>query len=129
MLALLTATLLLTAIIARKTYTPENNLNQSAKFLEENLHKKESLVYDKLNSKPAFDKLKTLPSNEQYALDFMEDMTTDNGIWVITLNNGKLSYWSGIKLIPNNAAYIKDGVSFIKTNNGYYEVIKKTDGA
>ncbi len=128
MLALLTATLLLTALIARKTYTPQNSLNQSAKLLEENLHKKEKLVNEKISTKAAFDKLKTLPTDHQYALDFMREMTTDNSIWVLAFNNDELVFWSGIKLMPRNVAAIKSGSSFIKNNNGYYELVKKTDG-
>ncbi|MEO8886305.1 MAG: ATP-binding protein [Mucilaginibacter sp.] len=127
MLALLTATLLLTAIIARKTYTPQNSLNQSAKVLEDNLHRKESLVYQKINTEEAFGKLKTLTTDGQYALDFIKEMTTDNRIWVVTFNNNTLSFWSGIKVIPS-ITVIRNGASFIKTANGYYEVIKKTEG-
>jgi two-component system nitrogen regulation sensor histidine kinase NtrY len=128
MLALLTATLLLTAIIARKTYTPQNSLNQSAKLLEENLHAKEKLVNEKIKNKAAFDKLKALPTDHQYALDFMREMTINNSIWVLAFNNDELVFWSGIKLMPSNIAAVKSGSSFIKTNNGYYELVKKTDG-
>ncbi|RZA00838.1 MAG: hypothetical protein EOP47_12825, partial [Sphingobacteriaceae bacterium] len=128
MLALLTAMLLLTAIIARNTYTTKNSLNQSAKLLEENLHKKEKLVNEKISTKAAFDKLKTLPTDHQYALDFMREMTTNNSIWVLAFNNDELVFWSGIKLMPRNVEAIKSGSSFIKNNNGYYELVKKTDG-
>lgn len=129
MLALLTATLLLTAIIARKTNTPQNNLNQSAKLLEDNLHKKEKLVNGKIDTKAAFDKLKTLPTDHKYALDFIKEMTTNNSIWVLAFNKDELVFWSGIKLMPRrNVAAIKNGSSFIKNNNGYYERVKKTDG-
>src|SRR5690242_18306549 len=87
MLALLTAMLLLTAIIARKTYTAKNSLNQSAKLLEENLHKKEELVNSKLGTTASFNKLKSLPTDHSYALDFIRDMTTNNSIWVLAYNN------------------------------------------
>ena len=49
MLALLCASLLFTAIIVQKTYTPVNNLDQSAKTLENNLHKKERYVNEVIN--------------------------------------------------------------------------------
>lgn len=128
MLALLTATLLLTAIIARKTNTPQNSLNQSAKLLEDNLHKKEALVNEKIKTSAAFNKLKTLHTDHQYALDIIQEMTLDNYIWVLTFNKDELVFWSGLKFIPGNVGAIKSGSSFVKTNNGYYEVVKKTDG-
>ncbi len=128
MLTLLTAMLLLTAIIARKTYTTQNSLNQSARLLEENLHKKEALVNEQINTSATFNKLKTLPTDHQYALDFMREMTINNNIWVLAYNNDELVFWSGIKFVPRNVAAIKNGSSFIKTYNGYYEVVKKTDG-
>ena len=48
---------------------------------------------------------------------------------MITYTNDTVSFWSGIKVIPEpNKLDIKEGVSFIKDTNGYYEVIKKTEG-
>ena len=128
MLALLTATLFFTAIIARKINTPQNSLNQSARLLEANLHKKEALVYDRIKTKEAFDKLKTLPTDEQYALQVINDITTKYRIWVVTTTNNEVNFWAGIKVIPVNTTSIKEGASFIKTSNGYYEVIKRSDG-
>ena len=60
LLALLFASLLLTAIIVQKTYTPKNNLYQTGQTLEDNLHKKEALLIALSTTKPRFDKLKTL---------------------------------------------------------------------
>ncbi|MDB5110488.1 MAG: hypothetical protein JWR67_1602 [Mucilaginibacter sp.] len=128
MLALLTATLLLTSIIAEKTYTPADSLHQSSKLLEHKLHKKESLVYETLNDKSLFNQLKNLPDNEKDAFDYIEKFTTKQQIWFITLKNKQLSFWSGIKIIPDNISFIKEGISFLKEPNGYYEAIKKSDG-
>jgi signal transduction histidine kinase len=55
-------------------------------------------------------------------------MTTNNSIWVLAFNNDQLVFWSGIKLMPSNVAAIKNGSSFIRNSNGYYELVKKTDG-
>jgi two-component system nitrogen regulation sensor histidine kinase NtrY len=44
MLALLCASLFFTAVIVRKTYTTVNNLDQTAKVLENNLQKKEAIL-------------------------------------------------------------------------------------
>ena len=128
MLALLCASLLFTAIIVQKTYTPANNLNQSAKALENNLHKKERYVNEVINDTARFGQLKMLKRTPQLALKFIRQFTTEKSIWFITLTNGQLSFWSGIKFIPEYPAAIKEGYSFQKGPNGYYEAIKKTEG-
>jgi two-component system nitrogen regulation sensor histidine kinase NtrY len=128
LLALLCVSLFFTAIVVQKTYTPVNNLNQTAKTLEDNLHQKEEYVNDLLSNKKRFNQLKSLPNDSQNALLLIQDFTTDNNIWFITLTNNNLSFWSGIKVIPENPSLIKDGHSFIKESNGYYEAIKKTEG-
>ncbi|HWZ15612.1 MAG TPA: ATP-binding protein [Mucilaginibacter sp.] len=128
LLGLLCASLFFAAIVVQKTHTPVNNLEQTAKTLEGNLHKKEKWVNDVLNSKSAFNQLKTLPDNQTAALKLIQHFTTDKSIWFITLTNGNLSFWSGVKVIPPDAGSIKDGYSFRKETNGYYEEIKKTEG-
>jgi two-component system nitrogen regulation sensor histidine kinase NtrY len=128
MLGLLCASLLLTAVIVRNTYTPVNNLDQTAKELESNLRKKESLVNAFINNKNLYDKLKTLPHSPQTSVDLINEFTTDNNIWFITLTNNQLSFWSGIKVIPARPAAMDEGVSFHQEPNGFYEVIKKTEG-
>jgi two-component system nitrogen regulation sensor histidine kinase NtrY len=129
MLVLLSASLLLTATIVRSTYTSVTNLNQTAKILEDNLHKKEDFINDAISTPNAFNKFKALSTNEQEALDYIQDFTTRHNIWFITLTNNNLQFWSGIKVMPANLATIKEGPSFIKEPNGYYEAIRKTEGA
>lgn len=128
LLALLFASLLLTAIIVQNTYTPKNSLYQTAQTLEESLHKKEAIVNRVLDDKFSFNKLKNLSNNEQDALSTIKYFTTDAGIWAVTYNESRLTFWSGIKVIPTRPDLIRDGYSFIKEVNGYYEVIKKTEG-
>lgn len=128
MLALLTATLMLTAIIARITYTPEDSLRQTSKILEDNLHKKEALIYKSLNDPASFNRLMHIADNPTDANSFIEKFTKNNYTWFITLKAGHLAFWSGTKIIPDNAAQIKDGVATITQRNGFYEVIKKSKG-
>jgi len=128
MLALLCASLLFTAIIVQKTYTPVNNLDQTARTLENNLHKKERYVNEVINDSAQFKRLKLLKKAPQLGLKYIQQFTTEKSIWFITLTNGQLSFWSGIKVIPDFPATIKEGYSFQKEANGYYEVIKKTEG-
>lgn len=128
LLALLFASLLFTATIVQSTYTPINNLDQTAKILEKNLHKKEKSVTLLLDNKKEFNGLKSLKDRPYDALKLIKDYTTDKGIWLITYTNDSVSFWSGIKVAPEKNHLIKEGVSFIQTPNGYYEAIKKSEG-
>jgi len=128
LLALLFASLLLTAIVVQKTYTPKNNLYQTAQTLEDNLHKKEEFVHKIIDDKASFDKLKTLKDNDQEALKTIKTFTTDENIWAITTSKGHLTFWSGVKVIPDNLEGIREGYSFIRESNGFYDVIKKSEG-
>lgn len=128
LLTLLFASLLLTALIIQKTYTPKNNLYQTAQTLENNLHKKEAFVNNIINNKASFDNLKTLEDDEQAALKTIKTFTTDENVWVTTFKNGRLTFWSGIKVIPQHPNLIREGHSFVQESNGYYEVIKKSEG-
>jgi signal transduction histidine kinase len=120
--------LLFTAIIVQKTYSPVNNLVKSGLTLEDNLHKKEAYVNELLNDKLKFRMLKYLPDNEQDALNDIGEVSVKNRILFATLHNNRLAFWSGIKVLPDNLAGIKEGYSFIKQPNGYYETIKKSKG-
>ncbi len=128
LLALLFASLLLTAIIVKKTYTPKNNLFQTAQTLEDNLHKKEAFVNNIIDNKASYDKLKTLGDDEQAALKAIKTFTTDQNIWATTFKDGRLVFWSGVKVIPQHPNSIHEGYSFVQESNGFYEVIKKSEG-
>ncbi|GAB2702131.1 HAMP domain-containing sensor histidine kinase [Mucilaginibacter koreensis] len=116
-----------TAVIVRWFYTPQDNLIQSAKTLEDHLHKKEKWVNQLLTAEK-FNQLKTLNQKPEHAFNLIDEYTREKRIWMLTLHNGKINFWSGIKVLPNNPAIIKDGTSLIHQPNGYYEVIKKTQG-
>jgi two-component system nitrogen regulation sensor histidine kinase NtrY len=128
LLVLLFASLLFTAIIVESTYTPANNLIQTAKLLENNLHAKEADVYNALNNQQVFDEIKQLRNTPAKGLAYINEYTMKNGIWILVYKNGLLDFWTGVRVIPQNAAKLKEGCSFIKQPNGYYETIKKTEG-
>lgn len=127
LLALICLGLFLTAIIAKQTYSPENNLESSAKTLEGNLNQKEDIVNGFINSKTTFFKIKNVNNDEQFALSLV-DLAHDQKIYVATFQNNTLSYWSGVRVLPDNSA-LKNGASFFREKNGYYEAIKKTEGS
>lgn len=126
LLALICLSLFLTAIIAKKSYSPRNNLESSAKTLETHLHQKEVLAHSFIDDKTNFIKLKNIDNNEQYALDLI-DLLKSEKLYITTYRNNTLTYWNGVRVLPANAQHIKEGSSFIKESNGYYEAIKKTD--
>ncbi|MBS1530479.1 MAG: hypothetical protein JSU01_09240, partial [Bacteroidetes bacterium] len=128
MLALLFASLLLTATIVQQTYTPKNSLYQTAQTLEDNLHKKESFAAGIFNDKKSFDQLKTLESDDNAALQTIKNFTTDKNIWVATYVKNRLVFWSGVKVIPSRPDTIAEGFSLVDGLNGRYDVLKKTDG-
>lgn len=128
LLALLFVSLLFTATIVQSTYTPVNNLDQTAAILENNLHQKEKDVLGLINNNTSFNSLKTLQNHPAAALKFINDYTADKNIWLITYSNDTVNFWSGVKAIPEGNEHIKEGVSFIKEPNGYYEAIKKSEG-
>lgn len=115
-------------MIVQKTYTPVNNLYQTANTLEANLNKKERYVFKVINDQEAFNQLKSRPDDYQNALNLIQNLTTDKNTRLITLAGGHLNFWSDNEIIPEYPASIKEGSSFIKDANGYYEAIKKTVG-
>ncbi|RKR81114.1 HAMP domain-containing protein [Mucilaginibacter gracilis] len=127
LLALICLSLFLTAIIAKQSYSPRNNLDSSAKTLETNLRQKETFARDFIDNKTNFIKLKSVANSEQYALD-LTNLVKNEHLYLCTYSNNQLSYWNGVSALPDNIAQYKDGTSFIKTTNGYYELIKKSDG-
>jgi len=128
LLALLFVSLLFTASIVQSTYTPVKNLDQTAQILENNIRKKEAYVSKVLYDKTQYNSLKTLRDNPNLALKYIQNFVTDRSIWFVTFTNDTLSFWSGIKVIPQNNSDITEGVSFIRQDNGYYEAIKKSEG-
>lgn len=128
LLALIFASLLLTAIVVKKTYTPKTNLDQSGRALEKSIRDKENYVNSILSNKAAFEDLKTLDKNEVKAIALIENLTTINRIWLAIETGSKLTFWSGVKILPTANQPIKEGRSFIKRPNGYFEAIKKTEG-
>ncbi len=128
LLALLFVSLLLTATVVQSAYTPVDNLDQTAATLEKNLQKKESYIAKVFDDEASYNKLKKLQDSSTAALSFIEEFTTNRQIWFVTFTNDTLSFWSGIKAVPTDNRKIKEGVSFIKEPNGYYEAVKKSEG-
>jgi two-component system nitrogen regulation sensor histidine kinase NtrY len=114
-------------MVLRNSYTPRNAFVSSAHTLESNLQKQEELVEEMFGGK-AFEQLKTLPDSSLEALEQLNKITVVNRIWLVTYKNDKLAFWTGIKVVPESYKTFKEGSSFIREPNGYYEAIRKTEG-
>lgn len=128
LLGLICLSLFLTAIIVKQTYSPENNLESSAKTLEDHLHEKETRVHRFLDDKAEFFKLKNADNDEQYALKLVA-IAHEEKIYIATYQKDSLIFWSGVRVLPDKINNVKNGSSFIQDANGYYEEIRKTEGA
>lgn len=127
-LAILCATFLLTGTIVQWTFTPRVDLSQTAAILEQNLHNKENFVKS-LVDKDHIDRLKRLATDNKDAVNFIEDATLNHRVLVYTYVNNHLTFWSAVKVMPPTPTIYKEGSQFIKLSNGYYEVIRKTEGS
>ena len=129
LLGLLFASLLFTTIFVEKTYTPANNLAQTARALENNLREKEEFVYSTLNNKTDLTEIQSLTYAHPKALYYINEFTANRYIWFVTFKDDQLKFWSGAKMAPTDIKKIKEGYSFLQLKNGYYEIIKKTQGS
>jgi two-component system nitrogen regulation sensor histidine kinase NtrY len=127
LLALICLSLFLTAIIAKKSYSPGNILESSAKTLETNLGKKELIAHSFIDDKTNFIKLKKISNNEVYGLELIDFLKKEK-LYIATYHSNKLTYWNGVRVLPDDIGNLRDGVSFRKESNGYYEEVKKTEG-
>ncbi len=126
-LAILCASLLLTAIVVRSSYTPQTDFIANAHQLQSNLQHREKEVQQILSGK-SFERLKTFPQNDKAALEDINEITVKKRIWLFAYHNNKLTFWTGIKIIHEDPLKVREGRSFVKESNGYYEAIRKTEG-
>lgn len=117
-----------TAISLNKSITQTDLLKHEGKILQNNLWIKERIIYDFISNKQKLEKAKQYHLNETYALDFIK-LYRDNRVNILTYENNELKFWSSSKIIPSHVKTIKEGTSVIQLVNGWYEVIKKTEGA
>ena len=127
LLAIVCATFLLTAIIVKETFTPKVNLAQTGAILQKNINKKEAYI-NEIISKKGIDRLKQLPDRPTDAINFIQHYNTQKRILVYTYKNNHISFWTGGRIAPESPVPYKEGAQFVKLTNGYYEVVKKSDG-
>jgi len=119
--------LIATSISLNRFTTKKVLLEREAKKIQENLRSKEDIVDRFLSNKKELAKAKRYHVDSKNALNFL-DLYRTAGINLQTFQNNNLKYWSSIKVLDINPKTIKEGKSVLYFSNGFYEVIKKTDG-
>lgn len=119
--------LFLTAIIARRSYNSSDKLAYWASHFEDKLHDKEAYTNNLFHSPATWKLLQKLDRNTHLALSFTREFRQKN-IAVITYRHNRPVYWSMLKIVPKNASGFKNGRSFIHYVNGYYDLVRKTEG-
>lgn len=114
-----------TALSLNNTITSKDLLIHEAKELQRNLSAKQRLILDILAKPEKIAELKKLAKNEKLSINFINNFR-DKGINVLVYKNNVVEYWSSAKIVPSNISRYKEGTSFVKLSNGYYELTKKT---
>jgi len=128
LLLVLTLCFIGTAISINLTFNDEEILLLDARKIQSNLHKKEQIVLDFLNDTSRFNALKALDTDVKLTEDILDYFVDQNDIYPFTYINNELIFWGTDTFVPKTDAGIRNGVDMIKTENGWYESIKKSTG-
>lgn len=118
---------IVTALSLKHSITKKDLLRYEAGVLQENLAANERVVYNFLSNPQQVERAKQLHLNEGYALNYINTYKP-KGINILIYERSVLKFWSSAKAIPTDLEKINEGSSFIQFPNGWYEVIKKTQG-
>lgn len=118
---------IVTALSLKHSITKKDLLRYEAGVLQEHLAANERIVYNFLSNGQQFERAKQFHLNEGYALNYINTYRS-KGINILTYENSVLRFWSSPKAIPADLDKIREGSSFVQFPNGWYEVIKKTQG-
>jgi two-component system nitrogen regulation sensor histidine kinase NtrY len=119
---------IITAISLRNSVSKKDLLVYEASTLQKNLNEKERLAHQYLYNPDKLETLKTFSVDEKAGSDFI-DLHRPLGLNLLVYRDNQLEYWTTYKVVPQNVERLKEGTSFHKLSNGFYELIKKTDGA
>jgi len=115
-----------TALTINYTIQDEEVLTLEAKKVERRLHRKEKLVDQILNNLAVRDSLKNINNNGEWAQFIISEFSQNEDIYIQTFEKGKLSFWSGIRIVLETDSLLREGTTFIHWKNGYYEAVKKS---
>jgi len=128
LLLVLGCCLIVTSISLSHFTTKSELLDRDAEEIQQNLSIKEKAVQNFLANKKEVAKAKQFHANPKNALDFIESFREKSGINLLTYQNSQLKFWSTYKVSDIDPNTIKEGSSVLFFSNGWYEVIKSTQG-
>ena len=110
------------------SFRKEEVLEQDGKTIEKRLHSKEQYVRNLLNDQSFFKSLKNIDNNLEWGQKLIPALRDDRKIFLSAYQDGRLKFYGAIQVVLSSDTLIKEGSTFIATNNGWYEAIKKIDG-
>ncbi|MCF8452612.1 MAG: GHKL domain-containing protein [Pedobacter sp.] len=117
-----------TALTINYTIQDEEVLSLEARKVERRLHRKEKLVDQLLNNVAVRDSLKNIKANGEWAQFIISEFSEKEDIFIQTFEKGKLSFWSGTRIVLETDSLLREGNTFIHWKNGYYEAVKRSWG-
>ncbi|TCD11656.1 sensor histidine kinase [Pedobacter frigidisoli] len=120
--------LIATSISLSRFTTKNELLERDAAEIQNNLLIKEKAVESFLGDKNKVAEAKRFHLDPKNAIDFIESYRKKNGINLLTYQNNQLKFWSTYKVSDIDPEKIREGSSVLFFSNGWYEVIKRTQG-
>ncbi|MGQ7853632.1 ATP-binding protein [Pedobacter sp. WC2501] len=117
-----------TSISLSRFTTRGELLEHDAEEIQQKILIKEKAVQTFLANKQEVAKAKQFHLNPKNAIDFITSFRENNGINLLTFQNNQLKFWSSYKVSEIDPTTIKEGSSVLFFYNGWYEVIKSTQG-
>ncbi|CAH0178733.1 MULTISPECIES: HAMP domain-containing sensor histidine kinase [unclassified Pedobacter] len=128
LLLVLGCCLIATSISLSRFTTKNELLEHDAQEIQHNLLIKERSVQSFLADKKQVAKAKQFHLDPNSAIDFIDNYRKKSGINLLTYKNNQLKFWSTYKISEIDPTTIKEGSSVLFFYNGWYEVIKSTQG-
>ena len=128
LLFLLTISFAATALTLHFTFDKSEILDFDAKLVERNLNKKETFVSTYVAEPNNFRDLKNVHNNPGLATRVIQEFRDERSIYVFTYQKNQLLFWGSNDIAPVTDAGLKEGSSLIKSQNGWYQAVKRSSG-
>lgn len=111
-------------LTARWISTNFVGVSSYAKSINSLLNKNESVVYSYLNNPKTVSEIRFIEHSTVLSEKWIKLLNAQS-ITLHTYKNNQLVFWSSNLINPKQNVKIPNGISFLQTDNGYYETIKK----
>lgn len=130
LIGILTICFFVSALTIRLTFDSRNILINDAVQLEQNLHRKEKIVFDLIEDVNLVEEIKAVEANNPQPLEqWVLDLNNNHQIFTYAYSNNSLVWWSTNSFVPRTDAGISDGSNILKAGNGWYYSIKRSWGS